>query len=548
MRDYAVLRNDLALDLKTEDVMLTSDMTLPTARALWMSKSFWKKFQDEIGPDADRACLALFDKSNAECATFVLRPESSFDEMLIGEVKASLDNVFHRGPELAFGFSEIFAATDIGPGASIDVASYNFYTKLFDSTLSCTNDLLYQLYRSAILKFPEWTSADDARRLTHGNRIVEGNRLSFVPKTSAISRSICVEPVLNMFFQKGLGSVLQNLLKKRFKIDLSRQPELNRRMARIGSLDGSFCTIDLSSASDSISLLLLKKILPSYVFRWLDLIRSPYTTFPDGRKVKLAMVSTMGNAFTFPLMTLLFSTLVTSCYRVLGISPKYTLDGPENFAVFGDDIIVRKDAYAYVVHCLELFGFTVNVDKSFSSGDFRESCGGDYWRGHDIRGVYISSLKTRADIYSAINRIVRWSAKTGILLPNVVKRLAGLVSFLPIPYHAGDAEGIKLPFPPAILKRDPKTGGVKYNALSKETTSLKVPETAAEPFVYCKHGGVGKPAHYNASGILEALTGGYIRNGRILLRDEREVFKVRRRVTSKWRSTANSFFITRVEA
>lgn len=547
MRDYAVLRNDLQDDLQIRDVMLTSDMTLEAARSLWLSKSFFKKLQDEIDPLADSRCLAIFNHSNARCREFALRPDSTFDELVIGEVKASFDNMFFRGPEHTFSFSDIAANFDVGPGASADVQSYNFYTKLFDSTLSSTDERLYRMYRSAISLLPGWLSAENAREAIHGHRIVGGNRLSFVPKTSVISRSICVEPVLNMYFQKGLGSVFQSLLKKKFRIDLSSQPELNRSMALSGSVDGRFSTIDLSSASDSISLLLLKEILPSYVYDWMMLMRSPTTIFPDGTEVELAMVSTMGNAFTFPLQTLLFSVIVTSCYRVLGIKPTYTRHGPSNFAVFGDDIIVRQDSYNFVVHCLSLFGFVVNEDKSFNCGDFRESCGGDYWRGHDIRGVYIQSLKTRADIYSALNRLVRWSAKCGILIPRVIARLRSWVKFLPIPYSDGDSEGIKVPHPPSILKRNRNTGGINYTAYVKTVTKLKVPYLPSLQFVYRKRSGIKNPALYNADGLLIAFVGGYIRDSAINLRDEIDSFKLKRRTTSRWRGAVNTFATKRIE-
>lgn len=547
MRTYAVLRQALQADLKVEDHILTSDMDLPTARSLWMSKSFWKKFQDEVDSSADSACLALFKQSNAKCKDFALLPKTSFHEMVINEVKSQLDNTFHRGPDLSLDTSCIFEYLALGPGASVDVDSYNFYTKLFDSSLTCTNDRLYRFYASSISHDSSWVAAEQLRHSTHGLKIVAGNRLSFVPKTSVISRSICTEPVLNMYFQKGIGSAIQNLLQERFKINLSTQPELNRELARQGSIDGSFCTIDLSSASDSVSLSLLREILPPYVTRWLELARSPNVIFPDGTSEELHMVSSMGNAFTFPLQTLLFTCIVTSCYRVLGIKPLYRRSSPKNFAVFGDDIIVLKDAYHFVVDCLNLFGFSVNENKSFSSGEFRESCGGDFWRGHDIRGVYITSLKTRADVYSSINRIIRWSAKTGVLLPQTVSVLRSWVKHLPVPFHAGDAEGIKTPYPPQSLKRDVKTNGIVYRAYCPVPHSIKMPSCDTEKLEYHKYGRRVRTALYNPNGLLKSLLGGYLRDGSITLRTEEYCYKIRRRVTSRWRGSIDTFFTERIE-
>ncbi len=534
MHTFADLQVALQEELKVDEHIITSDMDLPAINALWLRNSIWKKFQDELSPDADKRCLELFTASNSKCREFAFDPKSVFEEQVIGEVIRLFDDMFFNGPDFTFNLSDVLEGTDIGPGASIDSHSYNFYTKLFDGPLSCTSELLYREYRYTTARYPSWLSAEASRASRYGLSVVVGNRLSFVPKTSSISRSICTEPLLNMFFQKGLGSVLQQKLLDRYKINLSKQPELNRRLARFGSIDGSYATIDLSSASDSISLRLLEQILPRYVMRYLLLYRSPKVIFPDGNSEELWMVSSMGNAFTFPLQTLLFSTIVSACYRVLGIPALYTREGPKNFAVFGDDIIVRKDSYSFVVRCLELFGFSVNDQKSFNCGHFRESCGGDYYRGHDVRGVYIKSLKTRADVYSAINRIVRWSSRTGILLPKFVGMLRDSVAWLPVPYHAGDTEGIKVPYAPNNLRRKASTGGIIYKSLQEVPNQLKVPEDATKSWHYHSYGKLRAKASYNPDGLLISFCGGYIRNNKITLRSDAKRFRVVKKVTSNW--------------
>lgn len=555
MRDYAILKDELQSDLSVSETCLTSDMSIADANRLWLSKSFWKKFQDEVEPEADVRCLVLFLESNHKCRDFSLKPRAIFEEELIGEVKASFDRIFFRGPDRRLTIQGILDGAGVGPGASIDSGSTDFYTKLFNSTLSCTNSHLREIYLRSVSAHPSLCLAEKARHERMGDATVEGNRLSFVPKTSTISRGICTEPVLNMFFQKGIGSVLEDLLSYEFKINLDRQPELNRRMARVGSIDGSFGTIDLSSASDSIALSLLREILPLYVVQWLELTRSPCVTLPYGKTRELYMVSSMGNGFTFPLETLLFAVIVTSCYRVLGIRPRYNAQQPLNFGVFGDDIIVRKDAYAFVVQALELFGFRVNAEKSFNTGSFRESCGGDYFKGFNIRGLYCRSLKTDSDVYSIINRITRWSGRTGILLPKVLRRLKSWVVNRPIPYSAGDTEGIKTPYPPEDLVRN-EHGGVIYHALVPVVPTIAIPSDSREALKYPKHlKRRMRNAFYNAEGILQAFLGGYIqassdtaitkqgqrkrsRNGRISVRqtDTRRT-KIQRRVTHNWADT-----------
>lgn len=535
MRDYALLRESLLDDLKVRDCMLTSDASIESANRLWLQNSFWKKFQDEIGVDADANCLKLFKDSNERCRNFVLSPQSVQDEEVIGEVKSLWWDLVGNGPESNLQMTDILGHCGVGPGANTGARSFNEYSKLFDSPLTGTSERLYRFFRYSILESPTWHEAEKLRESRYGHRIVVGNRLSYVPKTSEVSRSTCTEPTLNMFLQKGIGFVLEKWLKRAFSIDLSSQPDINRRLARQGSVDGLFGTIDLSSASDTISLKMLQEILPAELLNWLELARSPSVIYPDGTVSELYMVSSMGNGFTFPLETLLFATIVVACYRVLGIKSRIRREGPANWAVFGDDIIVQKDSYDFVIRALRMFGFVPNDQKSFNTGDFRESCGGDYFRGHDIRGVYCKSLQSGADIYSTINRLVRWSARTGILLPKTVSTLRAWVKHLPIPVHDGDAEGVKVPYAPAELKVDRHTGAKYYYALVKQPKSIRMPLQDDQVRRY-RHYGRIQEIGYNPGGLLVSLVRGVIRNGRVGVRDdpEKDTFKIRRRMTNRW--------------
>jgi hypothetical protein len=58
-------------------------------------------------------------------------------------------------------------------------------------------------------------------------------------------------------------------------------------------------------------------------------------------------------------------------------------------SLYGDDIIVPTATAVSVVGGLESFGLKVNIRKSFWTGEFRESCGGDYFRGLDVTPVYL---------------------------------------------------------------------------------------------------------------------------------------------------------------
>jgi hypothetical protein len=573
---YQNLLSDLGL---SGPIPLTSDLDLETARKSSIAGSFTKKFTDDaVCEQADAVCLDKFLSSNDSCRMYCYRPVHIFHDTVINEIKLSFDDIVYRGERLSqINLASISAGFGVGPGASVDCESYDFYTKLFNSPLSRTSEQLYREYRCAIVDTPLVYQAELLRKAHKGDSLVAGSRLSFVPKTRDVSRSICTEPTLNMLFQKGIGAYLEEQLRRKFSIDLSKQPILNRKLAQIGSKDGTFGTIDLSSASDSISIELVRMLVPPELFRWLTLARSPSTTLPDGREVKLDMISSMGNAFTFPLMTLIFASLVVSCYRVMGITPCYgsKRNGPQNFAVFGDDIIVLKETYDFIVSTLEILGFTVNESKSFNSGDFRESCGGDYFKGHQIRGIYLKELSHESHVYSAFNRIVRWSSKTGIMLPRTAAALWNTCHpskrWL-VPPSSGDAEGFKVSadlhaelaprLRAAILSKGSRSSskvkafarrssnvqrgfrggnslGREYYSLVAEAKTYFIPDDKLDGEVVLKGSLPG--FIYNGPGLLVSLLGGFIRNGRVSVRSEQlNRTSVRRLYNSSWNWTAAS--------
>lgn len=206
--------------------------------------------------------------------------------------------------------------------------------------------------------------------------IVAYNKIAFVPKTAKIFRSIAVEPLLNGFLQKGVDNCMRSYLK-RVGIDLSAQ-DPNSEMARQGSIAGvedPFVTIDLASASDSISIGIVRNLLPPDWFDFLNSIRSPSYSY-RGRITRFNKFCSMGNGFCFPLETLLFTA---ACSAVGAGRPGI------DFRVYGDDIIVRRSKADTLIDLLHYMGFDVNTEKTFLEGPFRESCGKDWFDGKDVR-------------------------------------------------------------------------------------------------------------------------------------------------------------------
>ncbi len=217
-----------------------------------------------------------------------------------------------------------------------------------------------------------------------------------VPKTQKTPRIIAVEPTYMQYMQQAVRGVLEVALSHDLMANAmvgysSQEP--NQLLARKGSLDGSLATLDLSDASDLVS-----NDLVSYLFHdWpafslaLQSTRSQYAAVNLGDKtelVKLHKFASMGSALCFPIEAMVFSIItLVGIRRELGshtsLADVVRLTAG-SVRVYGDDIIVPSDYALSVVACLEASGLKVNRNKSFWSGNFRESCGKEYWYGHDV--------------------------------------------------------------------------------------------------------------------------------------------------------------------
>lgn len=430
-----------------------SDSSPKEAAAFALCESFHKKLLPSGSsalPD-DRA-LVKFKDVNSRIAALpaAFAAESEVEAVFYDYFRNALQKALTfevEGTNLDFMWFKDHIAP--GPGAAQLANSSWFYTKMFQSTMSYTDPYLIPYYRALVSGTGSWDVAERQRFKRFGFEQVDGGKLFFAKKNAEISRTCCTEAALNVLFQKAIGDFIEDRLRKHFGISLESQPSVNVALARQGSIDGSFGTIDLVSASDSIP---LKRILDwlghSAVSAWVLRTRSNVAVLPDGSKLELSMVSTMGNGFTFPLQTIIFSSVVRAVYQLMDIPERGPTTGAQgfNFSVFGDDIIVRKDAYEFVCRMLEKLGFEVNVGKSFNNGPFRESCGSDFFRGVNIRGVYVKSYWGPQQVCSVLNRLTSWSARHEIALPNTCQLLLSLGPFLKVPPSAAVDSGLWVPF------------------------------------------------------------------------------------------------------
>lgn len=231
-------------------------------------------------------------------------------------------------------------------------------------------------------------------------------KIIFVPKNWKKKRTISAEPASSLYFQQGIKSALlgfvhhpssderriirrstkrsEHPLKRRYRPD---DQEANRLLAWEGSIDGSFATIDLSSASDSVGLQLVKN-----AFRHTGLLpallcsRTSRATLPDGECLTLASYGPMGNALTFPIETYVFCACCELAIQSTGDSSDVS-----RYVVYGDDIVIEVKYVEPLLECLKSLGFLVNEQKSFFDpmNLFRESCGAEWLHGDDVLPVRI---------------------------------------------------------------------------------------------------------------------------------------------------------------
>jgi hypothetical protein len=268
-------------------------------------------------------------------------------------------------------------------------------------------------------------------------------------------RSIDIQPTANLFLQKGIGKMLRRRLK-RCGIDLDDQSR-NQLLAQ-QAYSAGLATIDLESASDTVSSELVRLLLPAEWYKWLDRFRT-HSISLDGQSHKLAKFSAMGNGFTFELESLIFYSL---CWAVVRAEAN---DYESPISVYGDDIIVSSVHFERVSVVLTECGFILNGDKSFSDGPFYESCGKHYFKGFDVTPpIQKEVIDSGPSSIRAANRLWRWAFRmgSGLCLDSVASQAFEVASDLVVQHHQFKhlRKAIAVPVQPWYLEGD---GGLITN-------------------------------------------------------------------------------------
>jgi hypothetical protein len=409
--EIANLRLDPLAFNDSESFFKAHQATKLLSKAKWLPTSFDKR----------RVAKVKFEEAEAQCAQ---------TNLVWGSYRRSefyflpdLEQVFHSarrkiGKVLGDALYAWTELCDFGPGADGSTvsgltAAYNKLSNPGCITLGAYPYLDVFTELTSLAKHfvgnPETRMLD----LTFSR----GNTVTFVPKSAKTDRPIAVEPRWNIFFQKGMGRYIRNRLKH-FGVNLDFQG-LNQALAIYGSHSGKYATIDLASASDTVSKEVVQALLPEPWLTILAAMRSPAYRL-DGEWRSYHKWSSMGNGYTFELESLLFWALCSSV--------------DEDVAVYGDDLIVPTESYERIVRVLEACGFTVNTEKSFASGPFRESCGQDAFNGVPVTPIYWKEALDDQGTLTLVNQISVLATRLGspdFRFPGLKKVWKDLVYQLP---------------------------------------------------------------------------------------------------------------------
>lgn len=245
---------------------------------------------------------------------------------------------------------------------------------------------------------------------------LEMSRLKFVAKDRYKSRSICMEPDIFQYSQQGVRLHLEAEMQShlfRDAIDITNQSN-NQEAAIFGSeFPSSIDTIDLSSASDTLSWQLAKAVFPPYIAKYLAATRTSIVELPDGSSRRVLKFAPMGSALCFPVQSIVYTAIVflAAILDRNGLTPEdtesiskldfdrelrglfhrdyqFTLNRYQPVHVYGDDIVVDTRLTPKVMTLLRQLGFTVNEEKSFVGEQaFRESCGVYAFNGADVTPI-----------------------------------------------------------------------------------------------------------------------------------------------------------------
>jgi hypothetical protein len=188
--------------------------------------------------------------------------------------------------------------------------------------------------------------------------------------------------------------------------------EKHNRLLRLHGM----ATLDLSDASDHVSVHLVESVLPQ-LWPVLAKVRSEYSLLPTGEWITLRTHAPMGAGICFSVMTTVILGIIRYAFESLHFRWR-----SEPWSVYGDDIIVPIWIADYVTDLLERAGLVINHAKSCFTGRYVESCGLELYLGKDITPCYLKDDLATLEA----SKVEQIADKLGELFPETLKEILKL--------------------------------------------------------------------------------------------------------------------------
>lgn len=421
---------------------------------------------DEDQRDVETRSLRSFVDSQS---TFGIRRRTQRSTLVVQRAREIISGIIGE-----FDYHKFFSMCKFGRKAAKDLRLKESYLDIRVDRLNGSRDQI-EWFKAALCEDIHLHRA--VRRGLKKAKIVSSLDVNAVPKAFDKKRIILPDSTIGGFLSTGLGRLLRMLLEVSTHIKLAKAQDKHRHLAQASSVSGDNATLDMKRASDSFVWEHIMLLLPESWWPVLEVVRTPLANvkFPDGHEelIELGSYMLMGSGHTFPLQTILFYAISKAVLELLGSRARVY--------VYGDDIILPSKHASYVIDLFDDLGFTINTKKSFVDGPFRESCGGDYHRGVDVRPFmpeHICSVIGAKEYTQFLHKLyngllfndklndptgkpvvqVRWEydeiPETCDLILNEIMSIWG--ELYPIPQEWPDGEGVKyIPLKYGSLVRKP---------------------------------------------------------------------------------------------
>jgi hypothetical protein len=233
-------------------------------------------------------------------------------------------------------------------------------------------------------------------------------KICLVPKDFRGPRLISAEMTALQYLQQGQMGAMMRYIDNHPLLRLSirmRDQSLNQ-LAAMKAFENRHCTLDLSEASDTVSLPLVWFLLSGvpHVRKYLCRTRA-HSAIYDGELIRISAFAPMGSAVCFPVETVVFWAISMASFHVHRYGSRFRgirslSELASEVKVFGDDIVIPIDILDTVVSTLKLVGCKPNESKTCYLTPFRESCGTEWFR-----GASVSITRNKRYTYEAVDKI-----------------------------------------------------------------------------------------------------------------------------------------------